>query len=290
MKKFHIYPIHIILVASFILIVWVLCMFYINNHYRGNILKVAFLDIGQGDSIYIESPNGRQMLIDGGPDNRVMQALGKVMPFGDRSIDLVLATHADADHIGGLPQVIEDYKVSQFIFNGVKSDTDKFGELQDKIQEKNIKEIIAEKPMHIILDQDKNIYFDIIFPDRDISKFTETNDGSIVGRLVYGNESFMLTGDATRYTEHLIMETEDSATLHSQVLKLGHHGSRTSSSELWLEKVNPEIAIISAGKKNRYGHPHKEVLDLLQKLKIPYIATYDKGTIILKTDGTKIFK
>lgn len=290
MKKFRIYPLHIILVVSIVLVIWVLCLLYINNHYRGNTLKVAFLDIGQGDSIYIESPNGRQMLIDGGPDNKVMQALSKVMPFGDRSIDLVLATHADADHIGGLSQVIDNYKVSQFISNGVSSDTDKFNELEDKVKEKKVKQVIAQKPMRIILDQNKNIYFDILFPDRDVSKFTETNDGSIVGRLVYGNESFMLTGDATRYTEHLIMETENSASLHSQVLKLGHHGSRTSSSELFLEKVNPEIAIISAGKKNRYGHPHKEVLDLLEKLKIPYLATYKDGTIILKTDGTKIFK
>lgn len=290
MKRFRIYPLHIILILSIILIIWVLSVFYLNNHYRGNILKVAFLDVGQGDSIYIESPNGKQMLIDGGPDSKVLAGLGKVMPLGDRSIDLILATHADADHIGGLARVMEDYTVPQIILNGASSDTETFENLKDKIKEKNTKEIIAQKPMRIVLDQKKNIYFDIIFPDRDVSNFSETNDGSIVGRLVYRNESFMLTGDATKYTENLIMRNSNSTNLQSQVLKLGHHGSRTSSSELFLEKVSPSLAIISAGKKNRYGHPHKEVIDLLEKLNIPYLATYNQGTIILKTDGQKIFK
>ncbi len=253
-------------------------------------LKVAFLDIGQGDSIYIEAPNGKQMLIDGGPNDVVLSRLAQVMPFGDRSIDLVVATHADADHIGGLASVVEQYNVPRVILNGASSDTQTFKHLKDVIKKNNVEEIIARRGMHVLLDPDRNIYFDILFPDRDVSKWKETNDGSIVGKLVYGNESFMLTGDATKYTENLIMQNESPETLHSQVLKLGHHGSKTSSSELWLEKVAPDTAIISAGLHNRYGHPNKEVLDLLSKLRIPYIATYDKGTIIFKTDGVSIIK
>lgn len=251
---------------------------------------VAFLDIGQGDSIYIEAPNGRQLLIDGGPDDAVLARLSQVMPFGDQSIDMVLATHADADHIGGLASVIRDYHVPRIIENGASSKTKVFENLENTITQHNVEKIIARRGMHIVLDEKKNIYFDILFPDRDVSGFKETNDGSIVGKLVYGNESFMLTGDATKYTENLIMHNESREVLHSQVLKLGHHGSHTSSSELWLEDVHPDISIISAGLHNRYGHPHKETLNALSVLHIPYLATYQKGTIIFKTDGVKLFQ
>jgi len=252
-------------------------------------LKVAFLDIGQGDSIYIETPDGHQMLIDGGPDARVISKLSEVMPYGDRSLDVVLATHPDSDHIGGLPEVLNTYTVSNFVDNGMASDTKIYKSLQDKISANKINKIIAVRGKSIMLDKEKNIHFDILFPDRDISNL-DTNDGSIVGRLVYGNESFMLTGDAPIHTENIIEFNETKETLHSQILKLGHHGSHSSSSESFLEAVNPDIAIISAGKNNRYGHPHKDVLDRLLNLHIPYEATYVKGTIIFKSDGTKIWE
>jgi competence protein ComEC len=254
-----------------------------NNNY----LKVVFLDVGQGDSIYIETPDGHQMLIDGGPDAGVISKLSEVMPFGDRSIDVVVATHPDADHIGGLPQVLDTYEVSTFIENGVTSDTKVYQNLEQKILKNKIKKIIALRGNSILLDKEKNIHFDILFPDRDVSNF-DSNDASIVGNLVYGNESFILTGDATIYTENLIKWNESNSTLKSQVLKLGHHGSHTSSSLPWLESVNPEISIISAGKDNRYGHPHKDILERLKDLKIPYLATYEKGNIIFKTDGKNL--
>jgi competence protein ComEC len=251
---------------------------------------VAYLDIGQGDSIFIEAPNGHQMLIDGGPDRRVLGKLASVMPWGDKSLDVVLATHTDADHIGGLPDVLENYSVGTMIENGGASDTKIYGRLESDIVKTKTPKIIAHKGMRIMLDSVHNVYVDILFPDRDISHFTEANDGSIVARLVYNREAFMLTGDATVYTENLIMQTEGGESLHSQVLKLGHHGSHTSSSQLWLEKVHPDMAIISAGLNNRYGHPHKEILDRLKTLGIPYRATYKEGTIIYKTDGISLFK
>lgn len=254
-----------------------------NNNY----LKVAFLDVGQGDSIYIETPDGHQMLIDGGPDASVLSRLSEVMPYGDRSIDVVLATHQDADHIGGLPQVLDNFEVSSFIENGATSNTKIYKSLEDRISKNKINKTIATRGMSILLDKEKNIHFDILFPDRDISKL-DSNEGSIVGKLVYGNESFMFTGDAPNYTENLIKNNESDAVLKSQVLKIGHHGSHTSSSLPWLKSVNPEVAIISAGLNNRYGHPHKETLDKLLNLKIPYLSTYEKGTIIFKTDGLSL--
>lgn len=256
---------------------------YVRVH-QPHYLKVAFLDIGQGDSIYIEAPNGKQMLIDGGPDATVLSRLSKVMPFGDRSIDIVVATHDDADHIGGLPTVIDHYAVTDLIQNGVLATTETYKSLQTEADKHGLKKIIARRGMRIILDTEKNIYFDILFPDRDVSAM-DSNDGSIVGKLTYGTESFMFTGDAPKYTEYLITQNEKPETLHANILKLGHHGSRTASSELWLEAVQPDIAIISAGLHNRYGHPHQETLDRLAALHIPFLATYQLGTIVFQTDG-----
>jgi competence protein ComEC len=285
MKYFKKYLPYILIVLLFIVSAWFIYHIFSNSNNR--YLKVIFLDVGQGDAIYVEAPNGKQMLIDGGPDTKVLPQLAKVMPFGDRSIDILVATHPDSDHIGGLPSVIDDYKIGGVLENGATTDTQIYQNLENKITSKNIKKIIARTGMKIILDKEKNIYFEILFPDRDVSNM-DSNDGSIVGKLVYGNESFMLTGDATKYTENLIEWNEGHQILKSNVLKLGHHGSRTSSSVLWLEDVHPDVAIISAGKNNRYGHPHKETLDELSSLRIPFLATYIKGNIIFKTDGVNL--
>jgi competence protein ComEC len=261
--------------------------FFIFRHGNNNYLKVVFLDVGQGDSIYIEAPNGRQVLIDGGPDAKLLLSLAKVMPFADRSLDMIIATHPDADHIGGFPILLDNYKVNSIIENGATSTSSIYSSLEDKISKDKVNKIIAHRGMHIILDDKKNIYMDILFPDRDITKL-DSNEGSIVAKLVYGDNSFMFTGDAPIYTENLIEWNENNNTLKSDVLKLGHHGSRTSSSILWLEKVNPEVAIISAGKDNRYGHPHQELLDRLSFLHIPFLSTYEVGNIIFESDGVKL--
>jgi len=286
MKQYKKYLLYILVVSIFI-VAFVIWYFIFISSRLNDYLKVVFLDVGQGDAIYIEAPNGRQMLIDGGPDAKLLASLSKVMPFADRSIDMIITTHADMDHIGGLPVLLDNYKVTSIIENGVISDTKISSSLEEKILKKKINKIIANRGMHIILDEDKNIYFDILFPDRNVSNM-DSNDGSIVGKLVYGKNSFMFTGDATLYTENLIEWNETENILDSDILKLGHHGSKTSSSVLWLEKVSPEVAIISAGKNNRYGHPHKEILDRLYDLHIPFLSTAEKGNIIFKSDGVKL--
>jgi len=282
-KKYLPYILLTLLVFSTISI-WFFIFYHKNNQY----LKVVFLDVGQGDSIYVEAPNGRQILVDGGPDAKVLSSLSKVMPFGDRSIDMIVTTHPDSDHIGGLPILMDNYKVTSILENGANSTSKIYQSLENKIEKNKINKILAKRGMHIVLDDKRNIYFDILFPDRDVSSL-DSNDGSIVGKLVYGNDSFMLTGDASLYTENLIEWNESDETLHSNVLKLGHHGSRTSSSILWLKKVSPEVAIISAGKDNKYGHPHKELLDRLSFLHIPFLSTADIGNIVFESDGDKLF-
>lgn len=281
-RKYLPYILFVLLVISTISI-W----FFLFSHNNNKNLKIVFLDVGQGDAIYIQAPNGRQMLIDGGSDATLLARLSKVMPFADRSLDMIVVTHPDMDHIGGFPLLLDSYKVKSILENGAVGDSKVALSLEEKIVKKKINKIIAKRGMHIILDDERNIYFDILFPDRSVEGL-ESNEASIVGKLIYGENSFLFTGDASLYTENLIEWNEEDSTLDSDVLKLGHHGSRTSSSLLWLEKVSPEIAIISVDKANKYGHPHKEVLDRLSSLNIPFLSTGDLGNIVFESDGKKL--
>ncbi|MBU4353531.1 MBL fold metallo-hydrolase, partial [Patescibacteria group bacterium] len=156
-------------------------------------LEVAFLDVGQGDAIFIQAPNGNQILIDAGQNKQVLRELAKMMPFYDRSIDMLIATHPDSDHIGGVPEILERFKVDYVLESGVNSESAVYGAVEKIIDEKNIKKIQVRRGMKINLDQ--NAYLLILFPDRDVDGM-DSNDASIVAKLVYGNTSFLLTGDS----------------------------------------------------------------------------------------------
>ncbi len=248
-------------------------------------LTVVFLDIGQGDAIYIEAPNGNQILIDGGPSGGVLlRKLSQVMPFFDRSIDIILATHPDQDHVGGLPMVIDRMDVDGVVTTENTSETGAHTAFENSIREKKLYRILARAGERIILDD--GIVLEIFFPNQSTVGW-ETNTGSIVGRLSYGNKSFLFTGDSPQGVEKYLAINKGRA-LRTTVLKLGHHGSRTSSTREFISAVDPDYAIISAGKNNTYGHPHKEVTELLETLKISTISTIDHGTIIFKTDGEEL--
>jgi len=277
-KHFHLY----ILSVLFLFNVFVWQAVFASE---GRLLTVAFLDVGQGDAIFIESPSGNQILLDGGPDNSVLRELSKIMPFYDRSINTVIASHPDKDHIGGLPEALKRYQVDMIIEPGVSNDTAVYNEFEKLIKELSIEKNIARRGMRVWLD--KNIYLEILFPDRDTDGW-DTNDASIVVRLLYGDTSFILSGDSSKKMEEYIVSLDGSA-LHSDVLKLGHHGSKTSTSEIFLAAVSPEYAIVSAGKDNRYGHPHKEVMDMIKEFEISSLATYENGTIIFQTDGENLY-
>ena len=279
----------IVWVTTAIILIVIYGYFYSQNGQHSKYLRVVFMDVGQGDSIYIEAPNGRQMLVDGGPDARVAGSLASVMPLFDKTIDLVVATHADADHIGGLPTVLDEYTVSRILENGAGGKTKTYQKLEQKIIDHNVQKDIARRGMHIVLDEKENIYFDILYPDRDVAGL-DSNDGSVVGKITYGAKSFILTGDAPNSVEDVIIKNEKHEFLKSTVLKLGHHGSHTSSSMEWLRAVSPSYVIISAGLHNKYGHPHVETLDKLKTLQIPYLATYEKGNIEFVTDGVSLWQ
>ena len=260
-----------------------LCIYERNDFTKG-FSSVSFLGVGQGDSILIQSPSGKQLLIDAGRSADVVNTLEEAMPFFDRSIDVVIGTHPDADHIGGLPRVLDEYTIGAVFEPGSNSDSKIYASLEDSIIAKKIPHILARENM--VIDFGDGAKFVFLFPYQDVSDW-ETNNSSIVGMYIYKDTSFLLTGDAPVATEMYLLKKYNNS-LHADVLKLGHHGSRTSSSASFLKSLHPGLAILSSGKNNSYGHPHKEVLGNLQDLSIPYFNTADMGTITFETNGETI--
>lgn len=253
-----------------------------------HMLRLSFLDVGQGDAIFIETPGGRQILIDAGKNRSVVRQLSKHMPWYDRSIDIVIATHPDADHIGGLPDVLARYRVGLVIESSVKDETGADAIAYEKAASNEAAEgaerLVAERGQIINLGDGARI--EILFPDRSVP-LIETNTGSIIARVIYGETSFLLTGDAPKAIEEYLVLLDGKGLL-SDVLKAGHHGSRTSSSLSFVGFVSPEYAIYSRGCHNTYGHPHDEVKETFAKLEIPTLDTCENGTITFVSNGKTV--
>lgn len=263
----------------------VACIVYASfRERREGKLIVAFLNIGQGDSIYIESPTGTQILIDGGPDGSVIAELSHVMPFYDRTIDALLVTNPDQDHFAGFIDVLERYTVGSVFESGTGKDSDTYKTLQHKIEEEHATHTFLRRGQS--LDLGGGAYIRILFPDRDVHGL-ESNPGSLVMQLVYGKTKVMLMGDSIEAVENFVTEL-DGASLQSNILKLGHHGSRTSTGEKLLAAVKPMVGIVSAGCNNKYGHPHQETLERLAAVNVPYLTTCIEGTIEFQSDGENL--
>jgi len=251
------------------------------------LLKVYFLNVGQGDSEFIQAPNGNQVLIDGGPDNKVLEELGKVMPFYDRTIDLVILSHPHADHVDGLIEVLKNYKVSKIIENGINFQSPDYEEW-NKV--KNAAEVIPAQAGEIV-DLGDGITLNILYPYNIGSGDTvitgamssKVHDYMVVSKLNYGTESVMFTGDMeTKVEDELVNKGVE---LNAQFLKVGHHGSKTSTSEEFLDVVKPEVAFIEVGKNNIYKFPNSTVLARLENHGIKYYRTDINGTVELSLDG-----
>lgn len=249
------------------------------NSRRG--LTFAMLDVGQGDALFIESPTGTQIMFDAGGARKVLGPLTRLMSPFDKSIDALVITNPDADHIGGFADILKNYKVSAVLEPGTQNDSKTFQNLKNEIEIKDIPNILAKRGMR--LDLGGGAMIEILFPDRDVSLWN-TNDGSIVAKLTYGKTSIMLTGDSTTKTEKIILSENSQANLKSTILKVGHHGSRTSTSPEFVKAVSPAYALISDGKDNKYAHPHTETLDTLTQFGAKIFRTDLLGTIILKCD------
>ncbi len=248
-------------------------------------LTVAFLDVGQGDAVYIESPSKIQVLVDGGPANgAVLSALGAVMPLYDRTIDMLIVTNPDEDHFGGFLAVLERYSIESVMEPGTMGKSKLYLEFEKAVDREAAARVFARRGQ--MVDLGGGAYLNILFPDRAVTQ-EKTNDGSIVMQLIYGDTEIMFTGDTTKRMERYLVAL-DGKKLQSDVLKVAHHGSRTSTSESFVAAVAPTYAVISDGKENRYGHPHQETLDTFEGAGVTVFRTDESGTIIMHSNGVLI--
>ena len=256
------------------------------------LLHVHVLDVGQGDAILLVTPRGRQVLVDGGPDPRtVLTALGERLPAGDRSLDVVVATHLDSDHAGGLIGVLNRYDAKTVIRGPASSGSALFHQWQSVLEQNDHHTVEVQAGHHIRFDS--GVVIEILYPPAGkIPSHIDRNANnlSVVMRVIYGEVSFLLTGDIERDVETFLVGVQGRG-LQSDVLKVAHHGSRSSTSAEFLQAVAPESAVISAGHDNRYGHPHADVMTQLgTKIDSQSVfVTSRDGTIEYVTDGAALW-
>lgn len=254
---------------------------------RDGILKFIVLDVGQGDALFIESPSGVQVLVDGGPNNNLMREITKVLPWYDRHIDMLVVTNPDRDHYEGFIPLLKKYKTDVVLEPGTVNTGGSYQVLEKILEDKKVPKVLARRGQ--IVDLGDGVKLEILFPDRDVSGLS-TNDGSIVMKLIYGETSVLLQGDSTAKIEEYLLSL-DGEKLKSNILKAGHHGSRTSSSPNYVKKVSPDFVAISSGRENSYGHPHKEVVETLKTLNIKTYDTCNNGRLVFESEGKNfIFK
>lgn len=246
---------------------------------------IQFLDVGQGDAILITTYDGFEVLIDGGPDSGVLRALAAQRSFFDRSLDLVIATHPDLDHIGGLIDVFARFDVQTILQTENVNDTPAAVAFAAAAHNEDAEVILADAGQVISLG---DLQIEILSPKGDESEW-ESNNASIITKITFGDTAFMLTGDAPAEIEEYLAGAY-GAGLKADVLKLGHHGSKTSTSEIFLDLVDPQYAVVSAGLDNRYGHPHQEVLQRVFDRDIETSHTGTDGTITFISDGEAVWK
>jgi competence protein ComEC len=253
-------------------------------------LEVYFLDVGQGDAILIRTSQNQNILIDGGPDESVLEKIGRLLPYTDRHIDLMILTHPHADHLIGLIAVLKRYEVNQVLYTGAHYQDASYRYFQEIISQKAKKRILAQSPF--TFDLGDNCELNILFPLTNISgeNFKNINNSSIVSELNCADHKILLMGDAEKEVEKELLENYSD--LQAEVLKLGHHGSKTASYLEFLERVAPKLAVILVGRDNKYNLPSPETLENLQTLDLKVIRTDQDGglKIWLKNDGLKYQK
>jgi competence protein ComEC len=284
-KYFYLILISIFLLGGF--------FFYQNSKFNDGKLHLVVCDVGQGDGIFIRTTNGSDILIDGGPDNSILNCLSSHMPFWDRTIELMVLTHPHTDHATGLIDVLKRYNVLHFVTEKLKSKTATYQRLEDVLAAKNL---IAK----YLISGDR-----IDFPDKteiltlwpsqewlnnsqlqaqnsqNDSQNLDVNGFSLIQVLSYGKFKVLLTGDAGSSTEDKIAAQVGKV----DVLKVPHHGSKTGMSDYFLSQINPSVAIISVGVNNKYGHPAKTALDLLKNYNVQYFRTDKNGEVEIITAG-----
>ncbi len=248
-------------------------------------LVVHFLDVGQGDSEFIELPNGKCMLIDASEKEYSDEIIEAVSGYGYSRLDYVVGTHPHTDHIGGLADVINHFDIGEIYMPKASSASKTFERLLTAVSDKNLQINTAKAGKSIYSDDE--IKIDILSPIGD--KYDDLNNYSAVVRISYGSNSFLFTGDAEALVENEMLD-ECYSQLDCDVLKIGHHGSNTSSTLSFLDAVSPTYAVISCGEGNSYGHPHDEVLMRLADVGASVYETDIDGTVTISCDGSDNFE
>lgn len=275
-KKF-IFPL-----LGFLFLFNILAWLAVYDLHQPRFFEVNFFDVGQGDAVFIETPWSHQILIDGGPDSTILEKIAKNLPFWDNDLDLIILTHPEEDHLTGLIEVLKRYKVENILWTGVVRDTAEYKEWERLIEKEKAKIFIAQTDQKIKIQESD---FHILYPFENLAGevVKDSNNTSIIIRLTFGNTDFLFTGDVHKSIEKNLLD--NNTDLDSDILKVAHHGSKSSNSEDFIAKVSPEIAVISAGKNNRYGHPAQEVLDTLNKYGIRILRTDKDGDVRIISDG-----
>ena len=247
---------------------------------------IHFLDVGQGDAVLLQTPDGYEVLIDGGKSSAVLQQLADVQAWNDRALDVVIATHPDTDHVGGLVDVLQRYQVDMLVETQAQSDSPAFAAFFAAVVTENAIEQYAQAGQVIRVGASTTI--EILSPATKTTNWA-SNAASIVVRVVYGDTAFMLTGDAPAGVEDYLVGAY-GAGLQSNVLKLGHHGSKTSTSELFLDTVQPQYAVVSASLDNSYGHPDQSVMQRVFAREIQTSHTGTDGTVTFYSDGQRVWR
>ena len=252
-------------------------------------LLVTFLDVGQGDCIFLQSPSGKTLLVDGGPEEAFPTIERFLDGRGVVGLDAVIASHLHADHIGGLISVIDTYPIGVFYDPPFDAQSETYYALLDALNENNVTVLSPLASADSFIDWDSEVEIRILSPyGIDYGRVDDFNDTSYMLRVTYKNTSLLLTGDATQVAERLAMKALPNSYFKADVLKVAHHGSSDATSEKFLDVVNPSIAVISCGLNNEYGHPDQALLDRLNERGIIIYRTDTDGTISLLLDGTNV--
>lgn len=278
-KKFKISTLLILLIAIFSAIITTSCQSQQQYSASENILKVHFIDVGQADSIFIELPNSETMLIDAGNNGDGALICDYITNLGYTSLTYIIGTHPHEDHIGGMDTVIDKFSVQSIYLPKATTTTKTFEDVLNAMKSKNLKVNTAKANVELI--KTDNLSINLLAPNS--NEYESLNNYSAVVKITYGNNSFLFTGDAEK-----LSEKEITTNLKADVLKVGHHGSDTSTSQEFLKSVSPKYAVISVGKDNKYGHPNESTLTTLQTAGVQTFRTDELGTIIITSDGNTI--